>query len=248
MKLDDDNALQPGALRAEGLAHSFSGREVLSGADIEVRLGEIVGLRGPSGVGKSTLGRALAGRFRPDAGAVTIGGRRPEAAEIAYVGQAPRDASNPTWTLERIIAEPLAIAAKRGGGAGLGEGAGAVLGVGRGEASQVIREAASAVLLDDDLLSRRPGEVSDGQLQRAVLARGIVQRPAFFVCDEPTSMLDPITTAAIIAALRSVVAGDGAGVLLISHDVRLLRAVATRGYVLRDGRAIADEEVAKSCP
>lgn len=238
MKLDDDNALRPGALRAEGLAHSFSGREVLSGADIEVRPGEIVGLRGPSGVGKSTLGRALAGRFRPDAGAVTIGGRRPEAAEIAYVGQAPRDASNPTWTLERIIAEPLAIAAKRGGG----------VGAGRGEASHLIREAASAVLLDDDLLARRPGEVSDGQLQRAVLARGIVQRPAFFVCDEPTSMLDPITTAAIVAALRGVVAGDGAGVLLISHDVRLLRAVATRGYVLRDGRAFADEELEKSCP
>ena len=244
MKFEDVDDARTGALRAEGLAHSFSGREVLAGANIQVRPGEIVGLRGPSGVGKSTLGRALAGRFRPDAGAVTIGGRRPEAAEIAYVGQAPRDASNPTWTLERIIAEPLAIAAKRGGGAGLGEGASA----GRGEASRVIREAASAVLLDDDLLSRRPGEVSDGQLQRAVLARGIVQRPAFFVCDEPTSMLDPITTAAIIAALRGVVAGDGAGVLLISHDVRLLRAVAARGYILRDGRAIADEEMAKRCP
>ncbi len=118
-------------------------------------------------------------------------------------------------------------------------------GVGKGtrDSAEVVRAAADAVLLDDDLLARRPGEVSDGQLQRAIVARGIAQRPAFFICDEPTSMLDPITTAAIVAALRDIAAG-GAGVLLISHDLRLLRAVADRGYVVEGGKVTPDRELA----
>nr|WP_276124544.1 ATP-binding cassette domain-containing protein [Corynebacterium lactis] len=117
------------------------------------------------------------------------------------------------------------------------------MGKGTRDSAEVVRAAADAVLLDDDLLARRPGEVSDGQLQRAIVARGIAQRPAFFICDEPTSMLDPITTAAIVAALRDIAAG-GAGVLLISHDLRLLRAVADRGYVVEGGKVTPDRELA----
>ena len=81
------------------------------------------------------------------------------------------------------------------------------------------------MFLDADLLERRPAAVSDGQLQRAVIARALVQDPAFLICDEPTSMLDPITSAGVVAVLRER-ADAGVGVLFISHDHRLLAAVA----------------------
>ncbi|MEJ5918865.1 ABC transporter ATP-binding protein [Corynebacterium sp. H78] len=204
-------------LRARNIAHSFAGREVLRDIMLRVAPGEIVGLVGPSGSGKTTLGRILTGRITPRAGAVTVDGvalgeaRR----DVAFIGQSPREACNPRWTLRRIIAEPALIASDQG------------------RAQSEAQSAAESVLLTEDLLDRVPSDVSDGQLQRAVIARALVQKPKYLVCDEPTSMLDPITTATVVAALRTE-----AGVLFISHDRRLLAAVADRVFELRDGELL----------
>ena len=83
-------------------------------------------------------------------------------------------------------------------------------------------ELAGLVMLTDDLLDRRPHEVSDGQLQRACLARALALRPRYLICDEMTTMLDASTTAALVGVIRAYQAETGAGVLAISHDNTLL--------------------------
>ncbi|MDY0113142.1 MAG: ATP-binding cassette domain-containing protein [Corynebacterium sp.] len=196
-------------LSARGVTVAFRGRTVLDDVSVDVRPGRILGLVGPSGAGKSTLAKVLSGRIEPTAGSVIGGGP----VRVAMIGQAPRDACDPRWTLRRTIGEPFRIAA----GGRLGREA-----FGEREA---VDAAAESVLLDGELLGRRPDGVSDGQLQRAVIARALVQEARFLICDEPTSMLDPITAAGVVAVLRERAAA-GAGVLFISHDHRLLDAVA----------------------
>lgn len=196
-------------LSARGVTVAFRGRTVLDDVSVDVRPGRILGLVGPSGAGKSTLAKVLSGRIEPTAGSVIGGGP----VRVAMIGQAPRDACDPRWALRRTIGEPFRIAA----GGRLGREA-------FGERAAV-DTAAESVLLDGELLGRRPDGVSDGQLQRAVIARALVQEARFLICDEPTSMLDPITAAGVVAVLRERAAA-GAGVLFISHDHRLLDAVA----------------------
>ena len=202
-------------LSARGVTVAFRGRTVLDDVSVDVRPGRILGLVGPSGAGKSTLAKVLSGRIEPTAGSVIGGGP----VRVAMIGQAPRDACDPRWTLRRTIGEPFRIAA----GGRLGREA-----FGEREA---VDAAAESVLLDGELLGRRPGGVSDGQLQRAVIARALVQEARFLICDEPTSMLDPITAAGVVAVLRERAAA-GAGVLFISHDHRLLDAVADEAMEL----------------
>lgn len=196
-------------LSACGVTVAFRGRTVLDDVSVDVRPGRLLGLVGPSGAGKSTLAKVLSGRIEPTAGSVIGGGP----VRVAMIGQAPRDACDPRWALRRTIGEPFRIAA----GGRLGREA-------FGERAAV-DAAAESVLLDGELLGRRPDGVSDGQLQRAVIARALVQEARFLICDEPTSMLDPITAAGVVAVLRERAAA-GAGVLFITHDHRLLDAVA----------------------
>lgn len=247
-------------LVAEQLTHAFGGRKVLDDTGISVTPGRIVGLVGPSGAGKTTIGRILSGRIPADSGVVSVDGTPITSRcvpEVAYLGQAPREACNPRWTLRRIIGEPVRIAELNGQSL-------------PGTETEIVDRVAAAVLLDDALLSRTPNEVSDGQLQRAVIARALAQRPRYLVCDEPTSMLDPITTAAVVKALRAVcvsgasagagsgvrdgagasgrgdgagasssdcgLGGRGAGLLFISHNLRLLNVIADDIYQLEDGR------------
>lgn len=214
-------------LVAESISHHFDRaghRLVLASVDLRVEPGEIVGLVGPSGVGKTTLARILTGRIAPSSGRVRVDGleqscrRGHMRSSVALIGQDPRGATSPRWTLRRTISEPAVLAGRNARGL-----------------DARINALAEQVLLDQQLLDRRPPQVSDGQLQRVCVARAIMQDAAYLVCDEPTSMLDPITTATIMAVLRDL-AAQGRGVLVISHDHRLLKACATRIETLRQGR------------
>lgn len=201
------------SVRADGVTVSFAGTPVLQSVDLDAAAGAVTGVTGASGSGKTTLLRVLAGLHQPDAGTVRYGGA-PVAPKgsIALLAQHPRLVCNPRWTLRQIIAEPAVI---------------------RGDAPATV-DIAGRVGLQAHLLDRYPGQVSDGQLQRACLGRVLSQAPSTVLCDEPTAMLDPIATAAVTALLTEI-AASGAVVVVVSHDPELIGALADRRLSLSPG-------------
>ncbi|MFJ4332930.1 MULTISPECIES: ABC transporter ATP-binding protein [unclassified Streptomyces] len=187
---------------------------VFRDVSLSVAPGEAVGLLGPSGCGKSTLARVAALLHRPDAGTLLLDGtpvrrwrhRAPREQRTAFgvVFQQARLSADPRLALADLIAEPLRATGRREG------------------AADRVAELAATVGLTADLLSRRPHEVSDGQLQRACLARALVLRPRWLVCDEMTAMLDASTTAALVRVVEDYRAETGAGLLAVGHDRVLL--------------------------
>jgi peptide/nickel transport system ATP-binding protein len=187
---------------------------VVRGVSLTVAPGEAVGLLGPSGCGKSTLAKVAALLHRPYGGRVVLDGEtvrgwrhrapRAQRTAIGVVFQQPRLSADPRLSLRDLIAEPLRATGRRD------------------EAPARVAELAAQVGLGDDLLTRRPHEVSDGQLQRACLARALVLRPRWLVCDEMTAMLDASTTAALVAVVEEYRRASGAGLLAVGHDTALL--------------------------
>ncbi|WJV44643.1 ABC transporter ATP-binding protein [Streptomyces flavofungini] len=202
-------------LELRSLTAGYDRRDpVVRDVSLTVEPGEAVGLLGPSGCGKSTLARVAALLHRPDRGQVVIDGepargwrhRAPRAQRTAFgvVFQQPRLSADPRLTLTQLVAEPLRATGRAA------------------EAPDRVRELARTVGLGEDLLGRRPHEVSDGQLQRACLARALVLRPRWLICDEMTAMLDASTTAALVGAVEAYRADSGAGLLAVGHDKVLL--------------------------
>ncbi|MET9827819.1 ATP-binding cassette domain-containing protein [Streptomyces sp. NPDC006385] len=187
---------------------------VVRDVSLTVKPGEAVGLLGPSGCGKSTLARVAALLHRPDSGTLVVDGtpvhrwrhRAPRELRTAFgvVFQQPRLSADPRLRLTDLIAEPLRATGRRA------------------EIPGLVPELAATVGLTPDLLTRRPHEVSDGQLQRACLARALVLRPRWLICDEMTAMLDASTSAALVAAVEDYRAASGAGLLAVGHDRTLL--------------------------
>ncbi|MFE5867202.1 ABC transporter ATP-binding protein [Streptomyces roseifaciens] len=187
---------------------------VVREVSLTVGAGRSVGLLGPSGCGKSTLARVAALLHRPDSGTVVVDGapvrgwrhRAPREQRTAFgvVFQQPRLAADPRLRLADLIGEPLRATGRRN------------------EAAAAVAGLAERVGLSRELLGRRPHEVSDGQLQRACLARALVLRPRWLICDEMTAMLDASTAAALVAAVETYRAESGAGLLAVGHDSVLL--------------------------
>ncbi|MFE1595937.1 ABC transporter ATP-binding protein [Nocardia sp. NPDC058705] len=202
-------------LIADSLTAGYGTQPVICDVNLRVAPGEIVGITGDSGSGKTTLARTMAGLLTPTSGTITVDGHPPRRARgtIAMVFQSPRAATNPHFTVAQIIAEPARI---------------------RRTTVPDLAALATTVGLTPDLLDRRPHALSDGQLQRACLARALAQNPRYLILDEATAMLDAATTATIIRLVMTH-AADDLGVLLISHDEPLLAAACTRIATMHEG-------------
>lgn len=205
-------------LSAEAITKTYraAGGRVLAvqRASLAVEPGARVGLVGPSGSGKSTLAQTMAMLLAPDSGSVTIDGDRVDAwgvrcrrelrHRVQLVFQAPRMSVDPRLRVGDAILEPLA--------------ASGILPSGGDERRAVLQTWATRVGLTADLVERFPHEVSEGQLQRACLARALVVAPRYLICDELSSMLDVSTQAALLETIALAQEEQELGVLLITHD------------------------------
>jgi len=202
----------------------------VSDVTFEIGAGETYGLVGESGSGKSTIGRMLVGLLRPSEGVVEIEGvdlNGPDDDEIARVRtdigmifQDPFASLNPRWRVGEIIVEP--VVALGGETAGL---AARLL-------VQVGLSAADA--------RKYPHEFSGGQRQRIGIARALASEPKVIVCDEPTSALDVSVQAQVLNLMRDLAEEHGLTYLFISHDLTVVRHMATRIGVLYLGRLVEE--------
>ena len=208
----------------------------VDGVDVEVREGEVVGLVGATGAGKSTLGMMLVRLLDPDGGTVTFEGRdllaardgdlREMRGRAQLMFQDPFEAVSPHLTVREIVREPLDVQRR-----GTPE-----------EREERVRTAVAAVRLpcDDRFLGRRSHEMSGGQLQRVSLARALVLDPKLLVADEPVSMLDPSEQAKMLQLLKELQVERGMAMVLVSHDLATVLRVADRVVVLDRGRVVEE--------
>jgi len=171
--------------------------------ELSIKPGEIVGLYGQSGIGKTTFANILAGYLKPDKGTVSVDGktypikgRNP----VQLIGQHPEKTINPRWQMKQVLAES-------------------------GEYSETFL---SEIGISKEWMHRFPSQLSGGELQRFCLARAIAPETKYLVADEMTTMLDAITQAQIWEAVLRLVKERQLGMLVISHELSLLDQTCTR--------------------
>ncbi|MBQ9589138.1 MAG: ABC transporter ATP-binding protein [Butyrivibrio sp.] len=192
--------------------------------------GEVLGIVGESGSGKSTLLKVVSGMITPDSGDLFHDGKK-------YTGQKPRktgeflqvifqDAKSsfdPRMPMERSIAE-----------------------AGRGRADRaLILEHIKKVGLDEELLSRKPSQLSGGQCQRMSIARAFYSGAGILLCDEITSALDVSSQAQVVKVMKNLKNDGKMSALFVSHDIALVSMICNRIMVMKDGRCVEQGEIGK---
>lgn len=235
--VEDPSATERGlGIECTSLVHLYHLPEsdvvALRGVDLEISGGELVALLGPSGTGKSTLLRVMAGMLRPSAGQVLVGGRditrlstaelrQYRATEVGIVLQDPLDNLLPYAT----VSENIAFAAEGAAAAG---------------ARQLAAEDALLAMLDlEGHAHQRVAELSGGEQQLAALACGAAAGGRLMLIDEPTSQLDPGERDRVSGALHELHRGTGSTIVLVTHDPELAGSIP-RTVTIRDGRVGAE--------
>lgn len=226
-------------LDISGLVIAAGSKPIVDGVSLTVEPGEVLGLIGESGAGKSTVGLAALGYLRPGcrlaAGSVNLDGKdlfRLEAQDlramrrtsVAYVAQSAAAAFNPAF---RLVDQVLEVSRLLGR-------------VARGDGVNQARELFARLELPDpsEFGRRYPHQVSGGQMQRAMVAMALINAPKLIVFDEPTTALDVTTQIEVLRVIRSAIRGQGVAALYISHDLAVVSQLADRVMVLRDGRMV----------
>ncbi|MEA2472308.1 MAG: peptide/nickel transport system ATP-binding protein [Thermoleophilaceae bacterium] len=219
--------------RAGLLGRAREPLRAVDGVSFEVAPGDAFGIVGETGSGKSTTARMIARLIDPTSGSIRFGGRdltglsRAETKafrrEFAMVFQDPYSSLNPRKTVGSIVAEPLAVH-------GLHEG--------RGERRRAVQELMERVGLNPEHYNRLPHEFSGGQRQRVGIARALALDPRLILADEPVSALDVSIQAQILNLLRGLQRDLGLTLVLISHDLSVVRYMCERVAVMREGRIV----------
>ena len=227
----------PPVLQIEDLRVVFSQRGIggrpdvvaVDGVSMQIEAGEIVGLVGESGSGKTTLALATALLGKITEGRINLAGEsiigisrsrmRRLRSQIQVVFQDPHGSLDPRQTVRQGLSELRSLHHDRTGWA-------------------TDLELLAKVGLTEDLLDHLPHELSGGQAQRVSIARALLLRPSLLVADEPTSALDVSVQAQILNLLLQLRSDEQIAVLLISHDLSVVRNLCDRVYVMKDGRVV----------
>lgn len=207
-------------LELKGIKKAFGGVPVLNGIDLSVKPGEFITLLGSSGCGKTTTLRIISGLETPDSGTVLlegadVTGTEPDKRGVHTVFQ--NYALFPHMTVEANIGYSLKIR-----------------GVKKTEIKSRVREMLELVQLEG-FGGRMPGELSGGQRQRVGIARALSDTPQVLLCDEPTSALDPESTRAILSLLRQVRDETGVTIVIITHEMSVVREICDSVTLLKNG-------------
>lgn len=244
----EPRSLEDPLLRVRGLTKEFElsasrgGDRTLRAVDdvsFSLERGTTLALVGESGSGKSTVARLVMGLETASAGDVHFGGRdiaslsRPALREVRrnvqMVYQSPFASLDPRYTIRRIILEPLRA-----------------FRVGSPQEREAwLHELMDHVELPRTMLGRKPAELSGGQRQRVAIARALALRPDLVVCDEPTSALDVTIQAQVLDLLSRLQRDFGVSYLFISHDLAVVRQIATSVCVMKSGRIVESGSVDK---
>src|SRR5690606_9924398 len=206
--------------------------KAVDGIDVVVKAGQTLGVVGESGSGKTTLGLALS-RMISSEGRIRLGQKeidgysfkqmRPLRSEMQIVFQDPFGSLSPRMSVSEIIEEGLKIHEPN---------------LSVDERDAMVVDVLKEVGLDPETRFRYPHEFSGGQRQRIAIARAMVLKPRFVMLDEPTSALDMSVQAQIVDLLRSLQSRHGLAYLFISHDLKVVRALANEVIVMRDGKVV----------
>ncbi len=234
-------------LQVDRLSIHFADREevqeVVRGISFSVQDGEIVGIVGESGSGKTMTALTIAGLFKEhavlDAGTIRLDGtdllklteremRQVQGNRIGMIFQEPMTALNPTMKIGRQVEEVLRLHTDLDS---------------RARKAAVIR-ALEEVEVDEaeKLLFKYPHELSGGMRQRVMIAAAMICRPSLLIADEPTTALDAATQESILKLLKKLNDKYGMSILFISHNLRVVKELCTRVFVMKDGEILEEGE------
>ena len=206
--------------------------KAVDGVNITARAGHTVGVVGESGSGKTTLGLALIRMLRSQ-GQINFEGKdisnlnrhqmRPLREDMQIVFQDPYSSLSPRMSINAIIGEGLLVHRKN---------------LNQSQRDELVVQALQSVKMDPETRHRYPHEFSGGQRQRIAIARAMVLEPKFLVLDEPTSALDVSVQAQIVDLLRELQEKHNLAYMFISHDLRVVRAMAHELIVMKNGQVV----------
>ncbi|HEY0418561.1 MAG TPA: dipeptide ABC transporter ATP-binding protein [Acetobacteraceae bacterium] len=232
--IEGENVRVHFAIRRGLLRRTVGHVRAVDGVSVRVHAGETVALVGESGSGKTTMGLALL-RLQHAEGCIRFAGQdlaaldkralRRLRARMQIVFQDPFGSLSPRLSVGEIIAEGLAVHEPH---------------LSAADRHTRVADALDTVGLPGECVERYPNEFSGGQRQRIAIARALVLNPRFVVLDEPTSALDMSVQLQIVELLRGLQARSNLGYLFISHDLRVVRALAHRIVVMRQGRVMEE--------